>query len=131
MMGNKYFEEKGAAAGWMERMTMPLWGTRKVVVVDSELYVLEVFIPLVENGVLGSTSIKNRSYWPKGVPEEEILWNMKNKEVEYVDAVQGSIRGKSYHIMAIKNPKYVMSIIITYGALEHLEGLYTHRRYKG
>ena len=48
-----------------------------------------------------------------------------------MDVVQGSIRGKSYYIMAIKEPDYVMLMMTTYGALEHLEGPGTHRRYKG
>ena len=46
-------------------------------------------------------------------------------------SVQGSIRGKRYHSMVIKDPRYVMLIITTYGTLEHLEGSDTHRRYNG
>ena len=56
---------------------------------------------------------------------------MKNKEVGDVDVLEGSIRGKSYHIMAIKNPDYVMLMMTTYGALENLEGSDTQKRYKG
>ena len=56
----------------------------------------------------GSALIKTRRYWPKEVPAEEILQHMQNKEVGGVDAVQGSIRGKSYHLMDIKDPDYVM-----------------------
>ena len=48
-----------------------------------------------------------------------------------MDAVQGSIRGKSYHIMATKEPDYVMLMMKTYGTLEHLEGSDMQRRYKG
>ena len=33
--------------------------------------------------------------------------------------------------MAIKEPDYVVLMMITYGTLEHLEGSYTPRRYKG
>ena len=76
MMGNKEFEEKGVTAGLMARTTKPLWGTGKVVVVGSGLYVLEGLISMVEKGVLGSALINKRRYWPKGVPEEEILWHM-------------------------------------------------------
>ena len=42
--------------------------------------------------------------------------------------VQGSIRGKSYHIMAIKDPDYKMLMMTTYGTLEQLEGLDTQKR---
>ena len=47
-----------------------------------------------------------------------------------MDAVQGSIRGKSYHIMAIKEPYCVMLMMTTYGTLEHLKRSDTQRRYK-
>ena len=56
---------------------------------------------------------------------------MQTKEVGDMDAVQGSIIGKSYHIMTIKEPNYVMLMMTTYGTLENLEGSDTHRRYKG
>ena len=65
------------------------------------------------------------------MPSEDIIRHMQNKEVDDVYAVQGSIRRNSYHIMAIKEPKYVMLMMATYGALEHLEGLYTQQRYEG
>ena len=47
---------------------------------------------------------------------------MKNKEVRDVDEVQGSIRGKRYHIISIKDPDYVMLMMTTYETLEHLGG---------
>ena len=75
--------------------------------------------------------IKKQRYYPKGVPEEAIIRHIQNKEVGDVDAVQGSIIGKGYHIMDIKNPDYMILMMTTYGALDHLEGLDTHWRYKG
>ena len=48
-----------------------------------------------------------------------------------MDAFQGSIIEKSYHIMAKKEPECVMLMMTTYGMLEHLGGSGTHRRYKG
>ena len=74
---------------------------------------------------------KKQRYWTKGVPAEEIIWQMQNKEVGDVVAVQDSIRGKSYHIMVIKDPDYVMLMITTYGTLDHLEGSDAQQRYKG
>ena len=97
---------------------------------DIGLCVLEVLIPMVEKGVFGSQLIKKRRYWPKGVPSEDILWHIQDKEVGDVDAVQGSIRGNSQHIMAIKDPDYVMLTMTTYGTLDHLEGQDTEQRYK-
>ena len=56
---------------------------------------------------------------------------MQNKGVGDVDAVQGSIIGESYHIMSIKEPDYVMLMMMTYGTLENLGGSDTQWRYKG
>ena len=60
----------------MVRTTKPLWGTGKVVVMDSGLRVLEGLISMAEKDVFGPSLIKKRRYWPKGVPEEGILWHM-------------------------------------------------------
>ena len=120
MIGKNYFYEKGETAGFMVRMKNPLWVTGKVVVMYSGFCVLGGSISMVEKGFWGSSLIKKRCYWTMGVPEEEILRHMQNKEVGGVDAFQGSIRGKSYHIMAIKEPDYVMLMMTTYGTLEHL-----------
>ena len=48
-----------------------------------------------------------------------------------MDEFHGSIRGKIYHIMDMKDPDYVMLVMTTYGVLEQFEGLYKQRRYKG
>ena len=68
---------------------MPLWGTGKVVVVGSGFCVLGGLISMVEKGVMGSSLIKERCYWHKGVPVEEIICHMQNKEAGYVDEFQG------------------------------------------
>ena len=47
-----------------------------------------------------------------------------------MDAVKGSIIGKIYHIISIKELNYVMLMMKTYGTLENLEGSDTHQRYK-
>ena len=75
---------------------------------------------MVDNGVLGLELIKKQSYWPKRVPEEEIIRNMQNKEVGGVDAIQCSIRGKSCHIMAINYPNNMVLTMTAYGALGQL-----------
>ena len=56
---------------------------------------------------------------------------MQNNEVGDVGVVQGSIIGKRYHVMAVKDPDYMMLMMITYGMLDHLKGSDTRQRYKG
>ena len=78
MMGKSDFEEKWNTAGLVVRMTKLLWGTGKVVFMNSGFYVLEGFISMVEKGVLGSTLINVRCYWPKGMPADLILRQIQN-----------------------------------------------------
>ena len=59
-VGKKDFKEKGLAAGLVLRMKNPLWGTGKVVVVDSVFCVMEGLISMVEKCVLGPALIKKR-----------------------------------------------------------------------
>ena len=44
---------------------------------DSGFCVLGGLVLMVEQGVFGSDLITKRRYWPKGVPEEEIIWHMQ------------------------------------------------------
>ena len=60
-----------------------------MVVMGSGLCLLEGLISMVEKDVLGSELINKRRYWTKGMPAEEIIWHMQNKEVGDVDKVQG------------------------------------------
>ena len=46
--------------------------------------------------------IKKQNYWPKEVPEEEMMMHMHRKKVGDVDALPNYIIGNIYHIMAIK-----------------------------
>ena len=46
-MGKKKFEERGVTAGLMVRTTKPLWGTGKVVVMESDFCVVDGFISMV------------------------------------------------------------------------------------
>ena len=53
MMGKKDFEEKKLTAALMVAMSKPLWGTGKVVVMDSGLCVPEGLISMVGRGDFG------------------------------------------------------------------------------
>ena len=130
-MEQKEFDEKGVTVWLMVLMKIPIWVTGKVVIVDIGFCVLGGLILIFERGVLGLVLINKRRYWPKGVPAEEIIWHMQQKEVGDVDAVPYRIIGKSYHIMVFKETHYVMLVMTKYGTLENLEGPDTHQRYKG
>ena len=111
-MGKTKFDEKGVIDGLMVRAKKTLWGTGKVAVMDIGIFVLEEFISMVEKGFFGSALIKKSRYWHKGVPSEDFR-HIQNNEVGDVGVVQGPIIRKSYHIMDIKYPNYVMLMMTT------------------
>ena len=53
-------------------MLKPIFGTAKVVILDSGFCVLQALLKLRENGVFGSAVIKKRRFWPKGIPGNQI-----------------------------------------------------------
>ena len=58
-----------------------LYGTGKVVVLDSGFCVLEGIIALKKLGVFAHAVIKKRRYWPKYIPGDEIDAHMKEKKL--------------------------------------------------
>ena len=51
----------------MWKMTKPLRGTGKTVIMDSGLFLLKGLVGMYEIEVCGSAVVKNRSYWPQGI----------------------------------------------------------------
>ena len=59
---NPYY---GSTGGLMVRMTKPLFGTGKAVVIDSGFCPLKGLVVMLVHGVYGMTVIKKKRYWPK------------------------------------------------------------------
>ena len=66
-----------------------------------------------------------------GVMADDIIWHIHQKEFGDMDTVPYIIHGKSYHIVSLKEPDYVMLMISTYGTLENLEGSDMQQIYNG
>jgi hypothetical protein len=83
------YSEKGKTSGLLLRMTSPIHGTGKVVIMDSGFCVLDALLALKSVGVFGSALIKKRRYWPKGIDGDEINRHMAGKEVGECNAIKG------------------------------------------
>lgn len=94
-----------------------LYGTGKIVILDSGFCVLEGLIELRKKGVFGGALIKKRRYWPKHVPGDMIDAHFTEKEVGSTDSLKGKLDGVHYDIFCMKEPEYVMKIMSTYGGL--------------
>jgi Transposase IS4 len=117
--GPKEFDNLGKTVGLLLHLTKPIWGTAKVVVLDSGFCVLKGLIELKKKGTLAAALIKKRRYWPKYIPAgDKIIKHFKNKEVGYVDALPGMLDNVPFHVFGMKEPDYVMQLMSTYGTNE-------------
>lgn len=114
----KRFNELGKTVGLLLRLTEPLWGTSKTVVLDSGFCVLLGIVHLRMKGVFAAALIKKRRYWPKHIRGDDIAAHFANKEVGAVDAWPGTLLNVPFHVVCMKEPNYVMSLMATYGTLE-------------
>jgi Transposase IS4 len=110
----KEFESLGKTVGLLLRLTKPLWGTAKMVVLDSGFCVLKGIIELKKRGVFAALLIKKRCYWPKYVAGNMIKAHFDNIEVGEGDALAGTMEEVPFHIYCMKEPEYVMMMMTTY-----------------
>ena len=123
----KEFQVLGKTIGLLLRLTRPMWGTAKMVVLDSGFCVLQGIIELKKRGVFAASLIKKRKWWPKHVEGEVIRQHFDDKQVGDVDAVEGTYDEQTFHLYSMKEPEYIMSMMTTYGTLER-QGKINKRR---
>jgi len=111
---------KGTTVALMLRMTKPIHGTGKVVVLDSGFCVLQGIISLREAGVFSAALIKKRRYWPKFIEGDAVKERMEEKSVGDCDAWRGELDGWPFYIHCMKEPDYVMMLMSTYGLMERM-----------
>ena len=104
------------------RLCKTLYGTGRIVILDSGFCVLQGIIELRKKGVFAGALIKKRRYWPKHVPGDMIDEHFKDKEVGSTDSLKGRLDGIHYDIFCMKEPEYVMKIMSTYGGLLENDG---------
>jgi len=77
----------------------------------------EGFDCLQKHGLFVCALIKKRIYWPTMVPGEAIRKHYEDKEAGTTNTIQGMLDGHPYTIWGTKEPDYVMSMVVTGGAL--------------
>ena len=98
-------------------LTKPVWGTGKLVVLDSGFCVLQGLVELKNKGAYTHTLIK-KGYWPKHVLGDDIIAHFVEKMVGETDVIHGELDSIPFYLYGMKDPNYVMQIMATYGALE-------------
>mmetsp|Transcript_21172 Transcript_21172/g.44313 ORF Transcript_21172/g.44313 Transcript_21172/m.44313 type:complete len:323 (-) Transcript_21172:81-1049(-) len=72
-------------------MTKPIWGTKRVCLLDSGFGYMSTLPELKKKGIYGTTVLKQKGVgWPKGSDSKNILRHMQGKEVGYQAVCKGS-----------------------------------------
>ena len=109
------FSNEGKTVGLLLRVLEPIFAKRMVVILDSGFCVLRGIIELKKRGVYASALIKKRKYWPKHIKGAEIKAHFDGKDVGDCDSWKGMMEEVPFHVYAMKEPDYIMSLMSTYG----------------
>jgi len=111
------YSDIGPTGGLLLRLTKPIHNTGKIVVLDSGFSVLDALVALKKHGVFGTTILKKRRFWPKHCPGGDIDYAMSTSAVLVgeVKALKGEHKGVPYHIICMKEERWVTKVFATYG----------------
>ena len=99
-----------------------LYGSGKMVVLDSGFCVLQAIIEFKKVGVFACAVIKKRRYWPKFIPGDSINTRMEGKPIGSVDCLRGILNNEPYNVFCMKEPDYVVKFMSTHGSLTYYPG---------
>ena len=95
-------------------MLFPIFHLGFVFILDSGFCVLKGNVELRKKGVFASALIKKR-YWLKYIRGDKVKEHFNDKEVGDADSWGGKLEDVPFHVLAMKEPDYVMSLMSTYG----------------
>ena len=80
-------------AALVVRMTEPIWGTGRVVIMDSGFGYVPSVVQLREKGLYSTTVIKKKAHWPKFTKANEAVEHMCDKDVGTLCVRNGTYKG--------------------------------------
>ena len=115
----KQFSQHGKIVGLLLHMLQSYFHTVRYIVLNSGFCVLKGIIELRKNGLFGCALIKNRRYWPAGVPGDAMQQFFDADGVTVWDnhAIAGTMDGVAHHLWGMKEPDYVMRMMSSGGPL--------------
>ena len=102
----EYEDQFGKVGGLVTRMTQPIWGSSRVVLLDSGFGYLNCLQALNSKGLYGTMVIKKRKYWPVGTEGDVLLERMSGKEVGSMCVREGTKDGTKVWIAAMADSKH-------------------------
>ena len=124
-LGQQQYENFSLTVGLLLQMLSPIYHKGFVVMLDTKFCVLKHIIELRKKGVYASALIKKQRYWPKYIKGDEIKAHFNNKNVGDMDSWAGTFDNIPFHVYAMKEPDYVISLMSTYGTNDHDNGKVT------
>ena len=109
-------EFKSKVAALVVRMTTPLWGSGRVVIMDSGFGYIPSVVQLRARGLFSTTVIKKHAHWPKYTKAAEAVLEMQGKEVGSIKVRRGFYlnNGESHklHMVALADSLHT-SLMVT------------------
>ena len=88
----------GKTVGLLLRLSKSIWGSARIIILDSGFCVLKGIIELRKKGLYASVLIKKRRFWPKYIRGEEIKAHFESLECGFADAKPGKLDNIPFHI---------------------------------
>ena len=109
------FNNQGKTVGLLLRVLEPIFARGHVIILDSGFSVLKGIVELRKHAVYASALIKKRKYWPKYIKGDAIKQPFDEKAVGDCDSWKGKMEEVPFHVYAMKEPDYVISLMSMYG----------------
>ena len=101
----------------MLRLLETLFGTNKIVVLDSGFCVLEALIELKKRAIFAAAVIKKRRYWLKHIKGDDIKAAKSVEPLGTQSRLPGKLDNVPFDIFTSNEPDYVMMFMATYGTI--------------
>ena len=111
-------------------MTRAVWGTGRVVGLDSGFGDIPAAVKLLKHGLYCTAQIKKKAYWPAGTKAQEMIQELAGKEVGTIMCREGSKGGENFWISGLADSKHI-SIMLNMWGTSIRDGKWKYRRVGG
>lgn len=118
----KEFIELGKVPSLVVRMSRPLWGTKRVVLLDSGFGQPACLAALLDKGLFGTCVIKKKRFWPRGIRGEDILTHMHGRDVGTLQVQTGDFQGAAMWVGALADSKHTSIMANTWATTSRVGG---------
>ena len=118
-LGIQQYNNLSSPVGLLLHMLSPIYHKGFIVILNSRFCVLKGIIELRKKGVFASALIKMWQYWSKYIKGDDIKAHFDNKNMGDADSWAETLDNIPFHVYAMKELDYVMSLMSTYETNDH------------